>query len=89
LLVNDSGLMPGPLARRWYALWKGEAGSRAVLRHEPPERGEVDDDAVVAIGVPHRCDAIHLCRKGAEFGLGSGSFLMKRLITARQEPLET
>ena len=37
-----------------------------VLRDEPPERREVDDDAVVEVRVPERGDALHLVEEGAQ-----------------------
>src|SRR5690606_41358518 len=37
-----------------------------VLRDEPPEWREVDDDAVVEVRVPERCDALHFIEEGAQ-----------------------
>ena len=37
-----------------------------VLRDEPPERREVDDDAVVEVRFPQRRDALHLVEEGAQ-----------------------
>ena len=37
-----------------------------VLRDEPPERREVDDDAVVEVRLPERRDALHLVEEGAQ-----------------------
>src|SRR5262249_30630019 len=40
---------------------------RLVLWDEPPERREVDDDAVVEVRFPKRRDAFYLVEEGAEF----------------------
>src|SRR5690606_4832614 len=37
-----------------------------VLRDEAPERGEVDDDAVVEVRLPEGRDALHLVEKGTQ-----------------------
>src|SRR5690606_26513291 len=37
-----------------------------VLRDEAPERGEVDDDAVVEVRVPERRDTLHFIEEGAQ-----------------------
>ena len=39
---------------------------RLVMRHEPPERSEVDDHAVVEVRVPEGGDALHLVEEGPQ-----------------------
>ena len=39
---------------------------RLMLGHEPPKWGEIDDNAVVKVGVPQRRDALHLGGKSTE-----------------------
>src|SRR2546430_46575 len=48
-----------------------------VLGNEPPERREVDDDAIVEVRVPERRDAPHLLMAGP---VGSGA--SSRLFSA-------
>ena len=50
----------------------------AVLRHQTPQGREVDDHAVVEIGLPQRCHALDLIEEGAQ--LGREGFLTVQLL---------
>ena len=52
-----------------------------VLRYQPPERSEVDDDAVIEVRVPERRDALYLFEKRPQ--LLDEALLVGQLLTLR------